>query len=92
MAIEVTDEQICKANDRIIEYGRLKKLAQTSSDAAWCRGNFSISEEWDRDAEAYHEAQAACILTLRDLGIEVMTDNVDPRVRPFVPEEEGENG
>lgn len=88
MAIEITDEQICTANDRIIEYGRLKALAQSSSDAAWCRENFAISEEWDRDVEAYHEAQVACILTLRDLGIEVTTDNADPRVRPFVPEEE----
>lgn len=87
MAIEVTDEQICVANDRIIEYGRLKKLAQSSSDAAWCRENFEVSKDWDACADAYHEAQVACILTLRDLGIEVATDNVDPRVRPFVPEE-----
>lgn len=86
--VGVTDEQICAANDRIIEYGRLKKLAQQSSDQAWCRGNFATSEEWDRDVEAYHEAQVACILTLRDLGIMVTTDNADPRVRPFVPKEE----
>ena len=88
MVISITDEQICKANDRIIEYGRLKALAQQCSDQAWLRENFAVSADWDRVYEIYHEGEVACILTLRDLGIEVATDNVDPRVRPFVPEGE----
>lgn len=92
MAISVTDEQICKANDRIIEYGRLKKIAERSSDQAFLRGNISVSKDWAWAHDLYHEAQVACILTLRDLGIEVTTDNVDPRVRPFVPEGEGQDG
>jgi hypothetical protein len=92
MAINITDEQICKANDRIIEYGRLKKLAQYSCNGAFLRGNIKVSDDWEHIADLYHEAQVACILTLRDLGIEVATDNVDPRVRPLVPEGEGEDG
>ncbi len=86
--IGITDEQICKANDRIIEYGRLKKLAQASSDVAFVRGNMEVSGGWDIIVDVYREAQVACILILRDLGIEVTTDNVDPRVAPLVPEGE----
>lgn len=91
MAISVTDEQICKANDRIIEYGRLKEIARRSCTDAFLRGNISVSNDWDALVDLYHEAQVACILTLRDLGIEVTSDNMDPRVRPFVSGE-GEDG